>query len=446
LLAWGFTWLGLATRAAAETQALAQGTSPIAFDFADTGQLIGRRAEGALELQSVDDGIELLVGAQQGVNIGLNFRGRELDLQRFPDLRLVLELSAAGRFTPILEDRGGKRWTALDSVELVKGLNPLRIDLAQLRWTLGVVGDPPVDAADAPGRISTLRLYIGAAADTRVLLREARFYALDEPLVRFTLSDVLQTPERWLHDVDGVRRAAPETIVQPPGFPESRSIRASTWRWVTAALAALVCAAAVWAVQRRGAVATRAVLCWSLLAFPVLALWIGDDPSWALLAFAGIAALIGLQRLPPPPVARSVLRAWLAAVLLTALALLGLSLLPGAQVSVGLPDRPWVYLLWALLQQAVLQRVLYARLRKSLSPRSAAWVAALGFALWHTPNLGLMLLTLLGGRLWCELYERHGRLAPLVFSHTVIGLLALQWLAPAVVRSAEVSARFLGAW
>jgi membrane protease YdiL (CAAX protease family) len=445
LIGCGLTWLGLASRASAELQAVQQGSSPVAFDFEDLGQLIGRRVEGAAAPRIVADGTELRV-LQQGVNIGLNFRDRELDLRRFPDLRLVLEIDHAGSFTPIVEDRSGRRFTALQSQSLDKGLNPLRLDLARMSWTLGAAGDAAVAAGQGPGRIRTLRLYIGAPADTRIVLREARFYALDEPVVRFTLANWRDWPENWLRDADQVRSAAPETIVQPPGFPTDPSVGSQFWWLMSSIFALLICAIALVCsyLCRVGAVATRGVACWGLLAFPVLALWIGDDPAWGLLGFGLAAALVGLRRLPPPPAVRGALRAWLEAALLTVLALAGLSMLPGAHFELGLPDRPWMYLLWAFLQQLVLQRVLYARLRKNLPPGWAGWLAALGFALWHAPNLGLMLLTLLGGRAWCELYERNGRLAPLVWSHALIGVLALQWLTPELLRSAEVSARFLG--
>lgn len=444
-LGWGLSWLGLAGSAAKELRALAQGSSPLRFDFRDTGQLIGRRAEGATALTASSEGLVLTLGPS-GVNAGLNFRGRELDLQRFPDLRLVLDSSAAGRLSLIVEDRSGARHATVEAVPLVAGLNPLRIDLAAQRWRREQVGSAPAGPATEgpPRRILTLRLYIAAAAQTEVVLREARFYAAAAATAQVVLDPLLAPPEHWLGDAERVRADSPDIVVLPPHLHRPLAWPGLLWPLLAVGVAALVCTAALLWHRRQGAPALRAVGCWALLAFPVLALWIGDDPSWALLGFAVGAALIGVQKLPPGPTGTSVWRASLEALVVTLAVLLVLAVLPGVQWTLTLPDRSWVYLLWALLQQVVLQRVLYARLRRTVDPQAAAWWCAAGFALWHAPNLSLMLLTLVGGRLWCGLYERGGHLAPLVVSHTLIGWMALQWLHPHWLRSAEVSARFLG--
>lgn len=76
------------------------------------------------------------------------------------------------------------------------------------------------------------------------------------------------------------------------------------------------------------------------------------------------------------------------------------------------------------------------------STRWATLVAAVVFALMHTPNQALMQFTLLGGLLWVPLWLRCRRLLPLVLSHASSGLILSTLLPPEILRSAEVSARF----
>ena len=101
------------------------------------------------------------------------------------------------------------------------------------------------------------------------------------------------------------------------------------------------------------------------------------------------------------------------------------------------------YLAWAGLQQWLLCVVLADRLRVLVgSTRWATLVAAVMFALMHTPNQALMQFTLLGGLLWVPLWLRCRRLLPLVLSHASSGLILSTLLPPEILRSAEVSARF----
>lgn len=56
----------------------------------------------------------------------------------------------------------------------------------------------------------------------------------------------------------------------------------------------------------------------------------------------------------------------------------------------------------------------------------AVAVAAAVFGLIHLPNLPLMALTFCGGLVWCSLYLRTGRIAPLVVSHLLLAVLAAE--------------------
>jgi hypothetical protein len=103
----------------------------------------------------------------------------------------------------------------------------------------------------------------------------------------------------------------------------------------------------------------------------------------------------------------------------------------------------WRYLGWALIQQYLVCVVCTSRWKLVTgSTALAVYVGALGFALMHTPNAGLMLATFFGGLCWCALYMRERALLPLAFSHAASALVLIALLPPDWLYSAEVSARF----
>ena len=76
------------------------------------------------------------------------------------------------------------------------------------------------------------------------------------------------------------------------------------------------------------------------------------------------------------------------------------------------------------------------------SSLAAVYLAALGFALLHTPNAAPMLATFIGGLCWCAIWMRYRALLPLALSHAASALLISSLLPAEILHSAEVSARF----
>lgn len=78
----------------------------------------------------------------------------------------------------------------------------------------------------------------------------------------------------------------------------------------------------------------------------------------------------------------------------------------------------FVYPFWGLIQQYAMQSFTYRRLREGIAqPGLAAAAAAALFASVHWPNWPLALVTLVGGYVWCRLFERHPNLITLALSH-----------------------------
>ncbi|UCF35459.1 MAG: CPBP family intramembrane metalloprotease [Acidobacteriota bacterium] len=82
------------------------------------------------------------------------------------------------------------------------------------------------------------------------------------------------------------------------------------------------------------------------------------------------------------------------------------------------------YLIWAVAQQFFLQALIRQRLL-TLFPRPllATVLAAMLFALLHLPNPTLVLVTFLGGLLWCWMFQTFPNLATVSASHALLGIL-----------------------
>ena len=110
------------------------------------------------------------------------------------------------------------------------------------------------------------------------------------------------------------------------------------------------------------------------------------------------------------------------AILCSAIALIGVPLrFAGAGNSLPL-SRSWQYVVWALAQEFILQGIFFVRLEPLLGSRRAVLAAAGLFAIAHIPSLLLLLLSFLGGVLFCELFRRFRNLYPLGIIHGALGL------------------------
>lgn len=85
-------------------------------------------------------------------------------------------------------------------------------------------------------------------------------------------------------------------------------------------------------------------------------------------------------------------------------------------------DMAWKYLIWAMLQEFMLQSFFFTRCEELFGSASAVWVAGTLFALAHLPNLILTTCTLFSGLVCCEMFRRYRSIYPLGIIHAVLGL------------------------
>ncbi len=83
----------------------------------------------------------------------------------------------------------------------------------------------------------------------------------------------------------------------------------------------------------------------------------------------------------------------------------------------------WGYLVWALMQQFLLQSYFLSRMLRLVPGRwQAVALVALLFALAHIPNPVLTVLTLVWGTLSCLFFLRYRNLYTLALAHGILGI------------------------
>lgn len=101
------------------------------------------------------------------------------------------------------------------------------------------------------------------------------------------------------------------------------------------------------------------------------------------------------------------------------------------------------YFAWAIAQQYALQSVILLRLEDAGLGGRAPLVAAALFSLVHAPNPGLLILTFLGGLLWCSAFRRNPNLVAMALSHAVLAVVVASALPPEVTGGYRIGAAYL---
>ena len=152
---------------------------------------------------------------------------------------------------------------------------------------------------------------------------------------------------------------------------------------------------------------------------------------WALIAALTVLVFVLLDRpslqrlglrLPNTLGASIVLAMSFAAALLLIFGVLGL----GGQIDAGtaLPNlyRSGGYVIWAVLQEFLLQSFLFTRCEELFGGSTAVWAAATLFAAAHLPSPILTTFALAGGLFFCEMFRRYRSIYPLAVVHAALGL------------------------
>ena len=82
----------------------------------------------------------------------------------------------------------------------------------------------------------------------------------------------------------------------------------------------------------------------------------------------------------------------------------------------------WQYMVWALIQEFMLQSFFFTRCEDLFGSKAAVWTAATLFAAAHLPSPILTTFTLIGGLFFCEMFRRYRSIYPIGIVHAVLGL------------------------
>jgi len=80
------------------------------------------------------------------------------------------------------------------------------------------------------------------------------------------------------------------------------------------------------------------------------------------------------------------------------------------------------YLIWALLQEFMLQSFFFNRFEELYGGPAAVWIASALFAAAHLPSPVLTTATLIGALFFCEMYRRFRNIYPLAVVHAMLGM------------------------
>jgi hypothetical protein len=432
---------------AAERAAFAAGGSPWSWRFREPDDVVAGRSFGGGRLEAGDDGLHLRADGKGALEVGLPF-ARPVDLTRLDTLRLRATASAAGTYALLLRESLTGPLLRADMGALSPNDLGRPVPLRRLAWT-GADGR----ATDAPARAAMLRLQAMLPAGATLVLDRAwlgpssgRIDGAAVALPRGASAEGLLDwrDRQWAADP---LRTFGEAI-------EGRAMPA--WvAWLPPCLYFVVLCGHAMVVFRRRATPRGTGR--------------GEDLLSALLVLAGPLWLIAGLGLPHRPestgmamfllgVAHAMALAmrgalpswqglgswrgagWPLAAIVVALALV---LLLGHTPAWPPAGRIALYLGWALFQQWLILAVVGALLARALPRPWAVVLTALAFALLHTPNGLLMQLCFVAELGWAWWYFRHRALLPVAVAHATSAVLLQAGLAGGVLRSLEVSARFL---
>lgn len=460
-------------QAESKLEALRQGEPLWRWSLRRPRDLVAGRPFGSATATATGHGLRVISHDGEPFDLGLPVM-QPLDLAHWPLLHLVMATDGGpAEISLVVQERPEGPVCTAAAPALSGHGGDVTIDLRTLEWTRGDgQACPPPDVLAYMLRLR-LRLPAGSALEWReaALLAAKTDPPFAVPTIVLSTDDATALLEQ---------RAAPPTTPATPLVLLPRSLPVETWlalrdRLLLLRPGAVVAPAGATLVPRAHGEAP-AWLGWTVaVVYGLLLLHAGlrrTHPAWelALLAAGSLWLIAGMQwglRAFPPAVAAFVEalawaawqawrrrpadwrwlgggpRDWLMPLALVPLAW-GLAAAFGTGFTSPGGRHALLYVAWAGLQQWLMLAILLPRLERWPGGKLLPVLAtATMFALLHTPNGTLMQLCFLAELWWAWCFLRSRRLLPIALAHAGCALLVEAGLVGSVLRSLEVSARFL---
>lgn len=103
----------------------------------------------------------------------------------------------------------------------------------------------------------------------------------------------------------------------------------------------------------------------------------------------------------------------------------------------------WGYLIWAMIQEFILQSFFFTRLEELYGGPAAVWIASTLFAVAHLPSPILTTATLIGALFFCEMFRRYRSIYPIGVVHALLGLSIFLVTPDSLLHRMRVGIRYL---
>ena len=355
---YGLTWLVLGWHQLSER--------PLnGWALADAGDLIGERVSGA-EIVSLKP---LELRAKGPFSFGLNFRGAPLSTAQLSPLRMDVRASAPTSVYLLAQCHANGPHFLSAPIAIDK--QPIVIDW-QADLGFAATNGSGLSPECLRERLASLSLH-GDSRGT-LFFGPLQWLAGATPAAPVQLS--AWTPERWLAKRD-------QSLERDPGLPVATRLTALPLALLASVLAGML----LLALTQKGT--------WLSAGSTTPVIWArGSAAHWReaasfTLAGLGAIALIGWAQQ-------------------SSLSIKSIDLLR--------------YLAFVPVQQLILFGLLNGLAQRLFKADLSPLAIGILFALLHTPNFALMLLTLLAGMAWAKQLKSHRTLLPIIASHLILGI------------------------
>ena len=106
-------------------------------------------------------------------------------------------------------------------------------------------------------------------------------------------------------------------------------------------------------------------------------------------------------------------------------------------------SQTWAYVIWALMQEFILQSFFFTRCEDLFGGRPAVWMAATLFAAAHLPSPLLTTFTFVAALFFCSMFRRYRSLYPIAVVHAMLGLTVAMTMPDSLLHHMRVGIGYL---